>query len=66
MSARADQFVQLPVPAPLRWLGAVAIAAVAAAAIARLRERARQPKVSPMSPDWLQSHAADRDYYRYD
>jgi hypothetical protein len=69
MSARAeqaDQFVRLSLPAPLRWLGAAALMAVTIAAISKVRQRARQPTVPPMSAEWLQSHAADRGYQSYD
>jgi hypothetical protein len=60
MNVRVDQ---ITIPAPLRWLGAAALFAVAITAIGRLRERARQPKLSPMSDEWLRSHTADREYH---
>jgi hypothetical protein len=63
MAVRADDIPQFTLSTPLKWLGAAALCAIAAAAIARLRERAQQPKVPPMSDDWLRSHTADRDYH---
>ena len=59
MTARADQVV---IPTPLRWLGAAALCAAAFAAVARLRQRAREPRLQPMSDEWLREHAADSEY----
>ena len=66
MGARADQLVHPSLPTPLRWLGAATLLAAAVTAVAKLRERARQPSLRPMSDDWLQRHAADRVYHTYE
>ena len=66
MSTRAEEFAHASLPTPLRWLGAAAAVAATLAVIQNLRERARRPKVPPMSPDWLQHHLADREYHSYD
>jgi hypothetical protein len=60
MSARSNQ---LAAPTPLRWIGVAALCAVAVAAVAKLRARARQPKLTPMSDEWLRSHNADREFH---
>jgi hypothetical protein len=61
MNVRVEHIV---VPTPLRWLGAAAVCAAAITAFVRLRDRAREPRVQPMSDDWLRSHTADRDYHQ--
>ena len=66
MSSRAEQIAHGPISTPLRWLGAAAAVAATVAVIQNLRERARRPRLTPMSPDWLQHHAADREYHTYD
>jgi hypothetical protein len=66
MNARADHFVHLVLPSPRWWLAALAVVTAAARTFAKLRDRVRQPHVSPMSVEWLQSHAADRTYQSND
>jgi hypothetical protein len=63
MTAHADQAAaRITVPTPFRWLAAAALCAAALSTLARLRARMREPRLQPMSDEWLRSHAADRDY----
>lgn len=57
---------QLTLATPLRWLGAAAIVAAAVTAVAKLRDRSRQPSLTPMSSDWLQSLRVNRHYHSPD
>ena len=66
MSSRVEEFAPGTLPAPFRWLGAAAAVVTAIAVVRNLRERARRPRLAPMSDEWLQRHAADREYHTYD
>ena len=64
MSARAEPLGHnMALTTPLRWLGAAAVVAAAVTALSRLRDRSRQPSLTPMSSDWLQSLTANRHYH---
>jgi hypothetical protein len=61
MSAQADQ---ITLPAPLRWLVLPAVGwALMTTAFEALRRRAREPKVSPMSEQWLRQHDVEPPQY---
>lgn len=66
MSARVEPLGQIALATPLRWLGAAAVVAAAFTTLSKLHDRARRPRLTPMSGEWLQTHAANRRYHSHD